>query len=219
MNKAVIFDLDGTLLNTLEDLKDSVNFALKKCGMPERNLEEIRTFVGNGMELLIKRAVPANTAKEETEKCLQIFTEHYALNMENKTRPYEGVLWLLGELKKRGYKIAVVSNKNDAPVKALCEKYFENKIDCALGVSEKIEKKPSPAGTLRALKMLETEKENTLYIGDSEVDVATAQNAGVSFVGVDWGFRTREKLKEAGAKTIASTAEELLRKIDAAKVM
>lgn len=210
--EAVIFDLDGTLLNTLEDLADSVNAILSKHGYPIRDYEEIRRFVGNGVALLIKRALPSEVTEEERKICLEEFRQYYNQNMNHKTRPYDGILFLLQELRKNGIKMAVVSNKYDLAVKELISEKFGEIIPKALAIGERegIRKKPAPDSTLEALCAMETNPENTLYVGDSDVDMETADNAGLYSIGVTWGFRDREVLEKAGAKEIINQPEELL---------
>lgn len=193
MVKAVIFDLDGTLLNTLEDLWISTNFALSRFGYPKRTFEEVRMFVGNGVRKLIERAVPENC--ENIEECLAVFKKHYAENMYNHTVPYNSIEKILKELHEQGVKTAVVSNKFDLAVKELCKKYFGNLIDIAIGQFDDVPPKPAPNGVLKALK--ELGEETALYIGDSEVDVQTAKNSALPCIGVTWGFRDRKNLKGA----------------------
>ncbi len=193
MIKAIIFDLDGTLLNTLEDLWISTNFALRKFGYPERTLEEVRMFVGNGVRKLIERAVPENC--ENVEECLAVFKKHYAENMYNHTAPYDGIEEMLKNLLAQGVKTAVVSNKFDLAVKELCKKYFGDLINVAIGQFDDVPPKPAPDGVFKALKKLG--EKNALYVGDSGVDVQTAKNANLPCIGVTWGFRDREDLKGA----------------------
>lgn len=207
MIKAVIFDLDGTLLNTLEDLKESTNFALCKFGYPERTLNEVRCFVGNGVKKLIERAVPENC--KNIDECLEIFKKNYSENMCNHTKPYDGILKILEELHKDGVKIGVVSNKFDSAVKDLCKKYFGDLIDCAIGQNDDVPKKPAPNGVLKAMKELGVDKNSTIYAGDSDVDVQTAKNAQLPCIGVTWGFRTIEYLK--GANFIANQPEDIIK--------
>lgn len=195
MIKTVIFDLDGTLLNTLEDLKDAANFALSEFGYPKRSLEEIRCFVGNGVRKLIERAVPE--ACENIDECLCIFKKNYSENMCNNTVPYNGILKILKDLQDNGVKIGVVSNKFDSAVKELCKKYFGNLVDIAVGQSDDVPKKPAPDGVLKAMKELGADKNSTVYIGDSEVDVQTAKNSGLPCIGVTWGFRNKNDLQGA----------------------
>ena len=207
MIKAVIFDLDGTLLNTLEDLKESTNFALCKFGYPERTLNDVRCFVGNGVKKLIERAVPENCTN--IDECLEIFKKNYSENMCNHTKPYNGILKILEELHKDGLKIGVVSNKFDSAVKDLCKKYFGDLIDCAIGQNDDVPKKPAPNGVLKAMKELGADKNSTIYAGDSDVDVQTAKNAQLPCIGVTWGFRTIEYLK--GADFIANQPEDIIK--------
>lgn len=210
MIKAVIFDLDGTLLNTLDGLKDSTNYALEKFNYPQRNNEEIRAFVGNGVKKLIERAIPGGAQNPQLEEVLAVFKDNYSQTMHLKTRPYDGILELLAALKEKNYKIAVLSNKFDAAVKTLCKEYFNNLIDLAIGESPLTPPKPDPKGTLNILKLLNCTKEETVFVGDSQVDVQTAKNAGLKCIGVSWGFRDTNTLKEAGADYIINTPKEIL---------
>ena len=205
----VIFDLDGTLLNSIEDLKDSVNYALDKLGFPKRSLEEVNDFVGNGVGVLIEKAVPEGALQSQIEDCLTIFRQHYTKNMENKTAPYKGILELLHTLKDNNYKMAVVSNKYDAAVKSLCEKYFDSFIKVAIGESPDIKRKPEPDSVYKAIKELASTKEKSIYVGDSEVDVRTAHNAGIKCIGVSWGFRGRDILEKEAADFIVDSPEEI----------
>ena len=176
--EGILFDLDGTLLDTLEDLMDSVNYALQTEGFPQRSKQEIRAFVGNGVANLVHRAVPKGTLRPIEARCLETFRAHYANNMNHKTAPYPGIMPLLNALKQRGIKMAVSSNKFDAAVKKLCAEQFEGYIDVAIGESETVKKKPAPDGPLLALRQMGCSREDTLYVGDSEVDVETAKNTG-----------------------------------------
>ncbi len=211
MIHAVIFDLDGTLLNTLDDLCESTNFALQKFGYPKRTLEEVRGFVGNGVRKLIERAVPVGV--EDIEDCLSTFKEHYSANMYNKTAPYDGVLEMLKELRLKGIHTAVVSNKFDTAVKELCKKYFGDLVQVAIGENEAsgVRKKPAPDSVFRAMEELKVSIENVIYIGDSETDIQTANNAEIECVGCCWGFRSREILEEYGARFIVETPQEILK--------
>ena len=208
MINTVIFDLDGTLLNTLEDLKNSTNYALSQFRFPTHSTEDIRKFVGNGVKKLIERAVPKNCDTKITAKCLEVFKEHYSKNMYNNTKPYNSIIEILKELRNNGAKIAVVSNKFDSAVKKLCSIYFGNLIDVAIGQSENIPPKPLPNGVFKAIELLNTEKSSVIYIGDSEVDVATAKNANIPCIGVTWGFRDEQDL--AGANFIINKPSELI---------
>ena len=209
MKRAVIFDLDGTLLNTLSDLAASVNFALSACGYPERSIEEVRSFIGNGVIMLIHRSVPEGTNAQDEKTCFEKFRSHYLEHMDDTTAPYEGVNALLRTLSQKGIGTAVVSNKLDAAVKGLCKKYFPL-LDCAFGVNSESERKPAPVNVFRALSELGVSKEEALYVGDSEVDIQTAQNAGIDMIGVSWGYRSRKFLLSSGAKHIVDTPEEIL---------
>ncbi|MBR3816432.1 MAG: HAD family hydrolase [Clostridia bacterium] len=208
MYNTVIFDLDGTLLDTLGDLHASVNFALKEFSFPERTIDEIRRFIGNGVVKLMERSTPEGTDSQTQQKCLDAFREHYLLHMKDRTAPYDGITDLLTGLKAAGIRTAVVSNKLHDAVVGLCEDYFNGLIDCAIGVSEEAERKPSPINVFKAMELLKAEKTDTVYVGDSEVDVQTAKNAGLPCIGVTWGFRDRAELAAAGAAFIAETVQE-----------
>ena len=207
---AVILDLDGTLLDTLEDLADAVNFALRSAGMPERTLREIRDFVGNGVRRLLEQAVPEGADHPRFDEVFGKFREYYALHCNDKTKPYEGILPLLKELKAEGYALAIVSNKLDSAVKELAEIYFEDLIPVAIGEREGVARKPAPDTVFAALKELEVTADRAVYVGDSEVDVMTARNAGLPCITVLWGFRDREVLEACGADTFAQTPEEIM---------
>lgn len=206
----IIFDLDGTLLNTLDDLRDSTNYALRRFGFPERTTDEVRRFVGNGVARLIHLAVPEGTDEKTEADCLAVFKAHYKDNMTNKTAPYPGIIELLKKLRERGVKIAVVSNKFEPAVIGLCEDYFKSLIDAAVGQTEDRQKKPAPDGVLYAMKLLGANPAETVYSGDSEVDVVTARNSGLPCIGVSWGFRDRKVLVDGGASYIADSAEDIL---------
>ena len=206
----LIFDLDGTLLDTLDDLADSVNHALTAEGLARRTREEIRAFVGNGVAKLVHRAVPEGTTAEAEARCLAAFRAHYAHNMNHKTAPYPGIMPLLETLRDRGIKRAVCSNKYDTAVKKLCGEMFGALVPVAIGESETVRKKPAPDSVYLALEQLGSRRENAYYIGDSEVDVETAQNAGLVCVGVTWGFRDRSVLEEKGARHIITSPDALL---------
>lgn len=211
--EAILFDLDGTLLNTLEDLKDSCNAALEACGYAPRTLDEVRRFVGNGVGLLIRRALPEGAGEEEWARCLALFKAHYQNNLDNKTRPYPGIEQALDALLARGYRIGVVSNKFDAAVKALCAHHFP-RIQVAVGEREGVRKKPAPDSALAAAQALGVRPASTLYVGDSEVDIQTARNAGMDCLSVDWGFRPEAVLREAGATRIIHSPGALLDAIE-----
>ncbi len=228
MYKYAIFDLDGTLLNTLGDLHAAVNFALGEFGFPERTVEEVRRFIGNGVVKLMERSTPDGTDEETNGECLEAFRKHYLEHMKDTTAPYEGVLEMLRTLKEKGIKTAVVSNKLHTAVAGLCDDYFEGLIDAAIGVSVESERKPNPANVFKVMNILNEKlyaeadvpgdptdaqdgiKPYTIYIGDSEVDVQTAKNAGLKCIGVTWGFRDEDELRAAGAEYIADDAQEVL---------
>lgn len=209
MKKAVIFDLDGTLLNTLDDLKDSVNVALKEQGLPERTLEEVRQFVGNGIHKLIERAVPEGVTSENVEQVFGTFRSYYMEHCQDKTCAYPGIQELLAELTSREISMAIVSNKADAAVKELAKQYF-SEITVAIGERDGIARKPAPDSVFEALRLLGVSKEDALYVGDSDVDVATAKNAGLPCVAVTWGFREEEFLRSLKPENIIHKPEELL---------
>ncbi len=208
--KAVIFDLDGTLLDTLGDLHAAVNHALRAFGFPERSLDEVRRFIGNGVVKLMQRATPENTDAETDKKCLDVFREYYLIHMRDMTAPYEGVIPLMEKLRARGVKTAVVSNKLHRAVYELCQDCFPGLIDEAIGVSVEAERKPSPVNVYKALEKMGVDADECIYIGDSEVDVQTSHNAGVKCIGVTWGFRDSEELIEAGAEMVCDNCDSIL---------
>ncbi|NBJ91536.1 HAD family hydrolase [Parablautia muri] len=208
--EAVIFDLDGTLLNTLEDLRDSVNYGLSQYGMPQRSLEEIRHFVGNGVQRLIERAVPEGITTDLQEKIFEAFKEHYKIHCNDKTRLYAGIPELLAELKRREFSMAIVSNKLQEGVDALWEQYFKEYLPTAIGARDGIRKKPAPDTVIEALKILGIPRKQTVYVGDSEVDIATARNSEMDCITVTWGFRTREEQKQAGAVTFVDKPSDII---------
>lgn len=206
----VIFDLDGTLLNTLEDLADAVNFVMKNNGYPERTLEEVRRFVGNGIRRLMELAVPKHVTGDEFECVFEQFRTYYTEHCQIKTCAYDGIMSLLKELHARDYALAIVSNKNHGAVCELNEIYFKKYITVAIGQKDGIRKKPAPDTVLQALKELDKEKETAIYVGDSEVDFATAENSGMDCALVTWGFRTVEELSEFTPAAFISKPEDLL---------
>ena len=208
MKTGILFDLDGTLLDTLEDLKDATNYALRIHGHPGRSLEEVRRFVGNGAENLIRRALPAAAAEEEVQKVLAAFRPYYNAHCRVKTKPYDGIPEALRIL-SAGHPVAIVSNKPDSAVKPLCADYFPGIF--ALGETADCPRKPAPDMVFKAMQAIHAE--GCIYVGDSNVDVITAKNAGLDFCGVLWGFRTKEELENEGAKITVSTADELCRVI------
>lgn len=207
---SVVFDLDGTLLDTLGDLRDSTNFALEKNNLPKRTTEEIRTFVGNGIRLLIERSVPGNTPLEIVDKCFSDFKEYYKDHSAILTKAYYGIIELLTTLKERGVKIAVVSNKADFAVKTLMEDYFSGLYDCAYGERAGVKRKPAPDAVFDAISEMGADLNNTVYIGDSEVDVETAKNAKLPCVAVTWGFRDKKVLESLNPEYIVDSPIEIL---------
>ena len=184
---------------------------LRQNNFPARTPAEIRTFVGNGARKLIAKSVPAGTGDEQIDKCLSTYLAIYENNMNNKTHPYPGMTELLEALRKMGVKIAVCSNKGDANVKSLCEEYFPGLVDAAAGEMPGVKRKPAPDSVLKAIGELSVSLQDAVYIGDSEVDVKTAKNAGIAFIGVSWGFRDKDMLYAEGAYIIVDTADELFR--------
>ncbi len=207
-----IFDLDGTLLDTLGDLAASVNYSMRTHGMPEHSVDEVRLFVGNGVRRLMERAVPGGAAHPAFEAAFATFRRHYMEHSLDTTRPYEGIPELLQDLKRRGRHTAVVSNKFDAATKELCRHFFPDTIDVAVGEheAEGIRKKPAPDTVLQALSQLGVGQEGAVYVGDSDVDIQTARNSGLPCISVLWGFRNREFLLAHGAETFVSQPSELL---------
>lgn len=207
--RLAIFDLDGTLLDTLEDLKNSLNAALAAHGYPQRTLEEVRTFVGDGVRMLVTRGAPKEIDPAALEALLATFRAHYGAHSMDCTRPYEGVVSLLEALRRDGVKLAVVSNKADSAVRPLCDHFFPGLFDCAMGEIAGIAKKPAPDLVDRVRNELGISRDEAVYIGDSEVDVKTAQNAGLDALIVTWGFREAAFLKENGAKRLVDSADAL----------
>ena len=210
--KTYIFDLDGTLLDTLGDLAASVNYALRTHGMPEHSIDDIRRFVGNGVRLLMERAVPEGAANPLFDEAFATFRTYYMDHSLDTTRPYDGILETLSELKSRGCRLAVVSNKMMAATQELCRYFFKDTIEVAIGENEAegIRKKPAPDTVFAALKALGEDREGAVYVGDSDVDILTAHNSGLPCISVLWGFRDREFLKQNGAETFISAPSELL---------
>lgn len=207
--KLAIFDLDGTILDTLDDLANSTNAALCEYSLPPRTNDEVRAFVGNGIRLLIERAVPKNTNSDTVDKVFSYFKQHYAVHCFDNTRPYDGINNLLDTLRNAGCKTAVVSNKADFAVVELCKKYFDGKFDFAVGERENVKKKPCPDSVYESAKALNMSLSDAVYIGDSDVDILTAKNAGIPCISVTWGFRDPEFLKSSGATTIVNSPAEI----------
>ncbi|MBO5327142.1 MAG: HAD-IA family hydrolase [Clostridia bacterium] len=211
--RLVMFDLDGTILNTLQDLTDSVNSVLQKHGFPTHSIDAVRSFVGNGIFTLIQKAVPANTEGEKLNAVFEDFKLHYAAHCADKTKPYTGIAELLLELRRAGALTAVVSNKADFAVKELADRYFHGLFDLAVGEKEGVPRKPAPDSVFAVMRSLGCTATETVYIGDSDVDVATAKNAGLDGIFVTWGFRSAELLRGCGAATLVSTPDEIAKLI------
>ncbi len=207
-----IFDLDGTLLDTLGDLAASVNYALRTHGMPEHSVDDVRRFVGNGVRKLMERAVPDGADNPRFDAAFATFRQHYMAHSLDTTRPYEGIPEALEALKARGCHLAVVSNKMMAATQELCRHFFPDTIEVAIGEDEAagIRRKPAPDTVFAALKALGVGKENAVYVGDSDVDIQTACNAGLPCISVLWGFRDRDFLISHGAQTFITHPAELL---------
>lgn len=209
MIKLVIFDMDGTILDTLEDLKNSLNFALTANGMPERTLDEVRRFVGNGIGKLIERGVVDGATQEQIAGVQAAFFPHYTVHCNDNTRPYEGIVEVISALRKAGYLTAVVSNKADFAVQELCKIWFDGLFDVAVGEREGLQRKPAPDSVFEVCRLLNVSVEDSIYIGDSEVDYQTACNAEMDVISVEWGFRDADYLRSIGAEKIVSTPAEL----------
>ena len=212
MYTTYIFDLDGTLLDTLGDLAASVNYALRTHGLPEHSIDDVRQFVGNGVRKLMERAVPDGADNPLFEEAYATFRQYYMAHSLDTTRPYEGIPETLTALKARGCRLAVVSNKMMAATQALCSHFFPDTIEVAIGEheAEGIRKKPAPDTVIAALKTLGVGKEDAVYVGDSDVDIQTARNSGLPCISVLWGFRDRSFLQQHGAEIFISTPSDLL---------
>ena len=206
----IVFDMDGTVLNTLEDLTVSMNYVLSKFGMPEHKLEEYRLFFGNGVGEALRLSLPEGTSEDIIDEMLPVFKEHYDAHCLDKTRPYDGILDVMRELKLRGYKTAIVSNKIDSAVKELHQRFFGDSVDIAIGEQPGINRKPAPDMVNLALKELGSSKEESVYIGDSEVDLMTAENSGLPCISVLWGFRDKDFLIEQGAYCFAEKPQDII---------
>ena len=204
-----VFDMDGTILNTLDDLTDATNHALRTFGYPEHSIEEVRFFVGNGIAKLIERATPAGTSEEERVRVRAEFMDYYKIHSADKTGPYPGINDLLKKLRAAGVRTAVVSNKPDVAVRELVKTYYDGLFDAAVGDMEGQAVKPAPDMCLKVFKELGMGPEKAVYIGDSDTDIQTARNAGLDEILVSWGFRGRQFLTEHGAKNICDTPDEV----------
>ena len=207
-----IFDLDGTLLDTLQDLANAVNHAMREMNYPERTVDEVRRFIGNGIRMLIKRAAPQDISVEDYEKTLAIFTAYYLDHIADFTKPYDGIAEVIETLKSKGCKVAVVSNKADEAAKKVVKDYFGDIFDMVVGKMDRFPSKPEPDSVLYVIETLGADKDKCIYSGDSEVDVQTAHNAGLPCVGVTWGNRDVSELIAAGAEYIAEKPNEIIEK-------
>ena len=214
MKHAVIFDLDGTLLNTLGDLRAATNHALEVRGLPPHSMEEIRQFIGNGIRLLICRAMPEGTPEAEIDAALDDFKAYYAAHIHDRTVPYDGISQLLTALRKRGIKVAVLSNKIDSASQQLIEYFFPGKTDVVFGEHVGVPRKPDPTSCRMVMQQLGVQPEQVLYVGDSGTDMQTAKTAGLYAVGVTWGFRSKEVLLEYGADVLVHRPEQILQILD-----
>lgn len=205
-----IFDLDGTLLYTLGDLTNSVNHAMREFGYHEYSTEDVKKMVGNGIKKLIERAIPDGTDNPKYEHVYSVFMEHYLKHSLDTTRPYEGIMEMLGTLKGQGKKMAVVSNKYCKATEELCKHFFSDYISVAIGESESVRKKPAPDSVFEAIKRLGADKGGCVYVGDSEVDIETARNSGLPCISVLWGFREKDFLISHGAETFVESPKELI---------
>ena len=217
----IIFDLDGTLMDTLEDIANSVNVALAEMQLPQRSIDEIRTFVGDGVRELLERALKVSlhevgieepASHELVYKALTLFKSHYTQHCRDNTRPYQGVCELLQKLKNAGFALAIVSNKPQKEVSILQKCFFADSVDVAIGEceSEGVCKKPAPDMVYKALDLLAVSANSAVYVGDSEVDIATASNAGLDCISVTWGFRSEQLLREKGATLLVHSPSEIV---------
>lgn len=208
--KTIIFDLDGTLLDTLSDLADSANYTMEQMGYPTHPLESYRYFVGNGVPKLLERCLPEDKRTEENiVAAREIFAEYYNVHFADKTKSYDGVVELLESLKKSGVKMAVASNKSDEFAQSIVKRFFGNAFDMVQGGREDVPKKPAPDIAYGIMDKLEAVPEKTYFAGDSNVDMFTAKNAGITAIGCLWGFRTKEELLEGGAKFLAEKPSDI----------
>ena len=206
----IIFDMDGTVLNTLDDLTVSVNYVLSQFNYPVHEASEYRKYFGNGIRYAFECAVPKGTAASVIDEMLPIFKEHYDKHCLDKTRPYDGIIELMSELKRQGYKMAIVSNKIDSAVQELNERFFSENVSVAVGEKEGVKRKPAPDTVLEALRMLGSSKDEAVYVGDSEVDFQTACNTGIPCISVLWGFRDKDFLIENGATIFVSKPSDVI---------
>ncbi|MDU1973686.1 MAG: HAD family hydrolase [Veillonella sp.] len=206
----IVFDCDGTLLDTSTDLYNSVNYVLRKHNFPEKSLSEVKAALGNAVTYLMRQCLPSTVAENELEPYIEEFKAYYGEHLKDTTAPYPGILDMLDVLRDQGYKLAIVSNKIQEGVTPLNKEYFGNRLPVAIGERPGLQRKPAPDMVLQALKELGSTPEESIYVGDSEVDVATAKNSGLLCIGVTWGFREESLLHELGVKHIARKAEDII---------
>ena len=207
--KAVLFDMDGTVLDTLDDLTDAVNYSLARFGLPEISREHARENLGNGAAYLVRHCLPEGTDEALADQLITFYKPWYDAHCRVRTGPYAGILPLMERLKAAGVRQAIISNKPDPAVQELAAHFFPNLLETAVGESASVRRKPNPDAVLRAVEQMGLEKDDCVYVGDTEVDLATARNAGLACIAVSWGFRSEEQLLAAGADRIAHSAEEL----------
>jgi phosphoglycolate phosphatase len=211
MKKAVLFDMDGTLMYTLEDLTDSINYALELNGYPIREVSEVKSFVGNGIKKLMERALPESSVESEVDKCYKLMIDYYHLHAMDKSRPYDNAVEVVLELNEKDIKVGIVTNKVQKAAEDISDKFFGNNVEVVVGVKKFRKLKPDAEPINIALKKLNIKKEEAIFVGDSEVDLLTAKNAGVDFIGAAWGFRGEEALIKNGAKVVIKEIEDLFK--------
>ncbi len=208
--KAVIFDMDGTILNTLDDIVGSVNYSLREAGYPERTRKDIRKYLGKGVRELIANSLPQNTAESEIEKVIGIYAPYYKEHCNDATKPYDGIKGVISEIRKAGLKTAVISNKADNLVQELAVQHFAGLFDVVAGWRDDVRRKPYPDMVYEVLEKLSVDKKDVVFVGDSEIDAQTAANAGLNCISVPWGFRDLDELKESDTVKIAHDMQELV---------
>ena len=211
--KSIIFDMDGTVIDTLKDMTISMNHVLESHSFPARSHEEIRSFVGNGIKKLVERSVPQGTDEKETEACYQDMLTYYQAHSLDNTAPYPGISELMEKLRADGFKMAIVTNKAQSAAEDISNKFFGPIVDSVVGDDKKSPLKPDPYNIHKIMKLFDCKEGEAVYIGDSEVDKLTAENSGLPFFGVAWGFRGRAFLEAQGAKCISDDAEELYKQL------
>ena len=207
--KAVLFDMDGTVLDTLDDLTDAVNYSLERFGLPRVSREHARANLGNGAAYLVRHCLPQGTDQGRTEELIAFYRAYYDAHCRVRTGPYAGILPLMARLKAAGIRQAIISNKPDPAVQELAAHFFPGLLETAVGESPAVRRKPNPDAVLRAVEQMGLEKADCVYVGDTEVDLQTAKNAGLDCIAVTWGFRDEEQLLAAGAEKLAHSAAEL----------